>query len=221
MRYLLVEGITDVKFIQYVCFKKNITNKFNDFEKQNSKDSKIDIYKYNDLYIINIKGQDRLKYTLLNILNPLTSKIKKIAIIQDADNDFKKSEIAMTNAIKTSKIDKSKISYFLTPNNKDLGDLETLLLSTIKYNNIVKCFDEYKKCLQEKDTIHPKALNKGQVYAYTMYSQRGENLHKPQHSFMFEKDSTYIDTNLWNIEKEEFKPITDFILEVFQQKNFY
>ncbi|MEA1955076.1 MAG: DUF3226 domain-containing protein [Campylobacterota bacterium] len=217
MKYLLVEGITDVKFVQYICFKNNIIKKFDDFEKQKAKTSQIEVYKYNDLYILNMKSQDNLEYALSNTLKPMIKRIKKIGIIEDADDNFEESTTKITDAIKKSQIDESNISYFLTPNNKDLGDLETLLLSTIKENNIVQCFDDYKKCLLSKEEIHPKALNKGQIYAYTMYSQQGENLHKPQHSFMFEKDKIYADTNLWDLKKDEFEPITDFILEIFKK----
>jgi len=73
----------------------------------------------------------------------------------------------------------------------------------IKYvcfkNNIIYNFNDFKK-----------------VYAYTMYSQKGENLHKPQDSFMYKKDSQFVDTKLWHLEKDEFQPIINFILEVFK-----
>ncbi len=219
MRFLLVEGVTDVAFVKYICFKNNITKNFNDFKVQKSKISKIEIYKSTNLNIINIKGQDNLEYTLNEIITPLMPKIKSLAIIQDADDDYDKSEMNIKIAITNSKIDKPKISYFLTPNNKDKGDLETLLLSTIKDNDIVKCFDSYKECLVEKEGIHQKALNKGQVYAYTMYSQKGENLHKPQDSFMYKKDTNYEDTKLWDLEKREFQPIIKFIKEIFGEDN--
>ena len=219
MRFLLVEGVTDVAFVKYICFKNNITKNFNDFKVQKSKISKIEIYKSTNLNIINIKGQDNLEYTLNEIITPLMPKIKSLAIIQDADDDYDKSEMNIKIAITNSKIDKPKISYFLTPNNKDKGDLETLLLSTIKDNNIVKCFNSYKECLEEKENIHQKALNKGQVYAYTMYSQKGENLHKPQDSFIYKKETNYEDTKLWDLEKREFQPIIKFIKEIFGEDN--
>ena len=46
--------------------------------------------------------------------------------------------------------------------------------------------------------------------------QNGENLHKPQDSFMHKKENEFIDTNLWDLEKEEFQPIIKFILEIFK-----
>jgi len=215
MRYLLVEGITDVAFVKYICCKNKITPKYNNFKKITEEDSQVNVYQFQNLYIINIKGQDNLEYTLENLLKPIIDRIEKIAILQDADNNFEESTQKIEKSIKESQINKEKIEIFLTPNNKDLGDLETLLLSTIKTNDIVSCFDGYKKCLESKQEIHPKALKKGQVYAYTMYSQSGENLHKPQNSFMYKKDNEFIDTKLWDLEKYEFSAIKKFVINIF------
>jgi len=209
-KYILVEGITDVAFLKYICVKKKITTKFNDFKQDNNK------YIFNNLIIINLNGQDNLAMEL-KFLKEEEEDIEFIGIIQDADSDFKKSKEDIETAIENSKIDKDKIDIFLTPNNRDKGDLETLLLSTIKENSIIECFNNYKKCLLENDTIHPKALNKGQVYAYTMFSQSGENLYKTQDSFMYKKRKDYYDTKLWDLKKDEFKPIIKFVENLFKK----
>jgi hypothetical protein len=207
-KYLLVEGITDVAFVKYVCLKNGVIDKFDDFKKYEKE------YRFNDLVIINMDGQSNLDAEL-SLLKAQDAKIEKIAIIQDTDDNFKISQENIEKSIKKSKIDSSKIQYFLTPNNKDLGDLETLLLSTVQDNNIVKCFADYKKCLQKGHEIYPKALNKGQVYSYTMYSQSGKDLYKPQDSFISKKNE---DTGLWDLTKQEFQPIIKFILEIFKNK---
>lgn len=216
MKYLIVEGITDIAFIKYICVKSNIINNYDDFKLQKASSTMVDTYKYNDLYIINLKGKDNLEYTLTNILKPLENKISKISIIQDADNDFETSLKNVKTTIKNSKISKIEIPIYLTPNNKNNGDLETLLLSTLKNNDIINCFDDYEDCLKKENTIYEKALNKGKLYAYTMYSQSGENLHKPQDSFMYKYNSIYKDTNLWNLKDDNFKSIVNFIKNIFQ-----
>ena len=209
-KYLLVEGITDVAFVKYVCFKNGITKQFDDFKKSKKE------YTFNDLVIINMDGQSNLDAEL-SLLKAQDTKIDKIAIIEDADDDFKTSQENIEKSINKSKINSSKIKYFLTPNNKDLGNLETLLLSTVQDKNIVKCFADYKACLLDGHEIYPKALDKGQVYSYTMYSQSGKDLHKPQNSFMYEYSNTYKDTKLWDLTKPEFQPIIKFILEIFKK----
>lgn len=210
MKYILVEGVTDVALIKYICFKNGITQKFDDFVKVKNE------YKYKDFIIVDLQGQNNLDEFLIR-LNKKIVKISQIYIIQDADNNFEESTQSIKEAISKSKIVNRKIKYFLTPDNQNLGNLETLLLSTIENNCIINCFSEYKKCLLENNEIHPKALNKGQVYAYTMYSQKGENLHKPQNSFMYKHDKSYVDTELWDLSKKEFQPIINFILEIFKK----
>ena len=225
MRYLIVEGITDVSFVKYICYKNGITDKFNEFELKKSnlnidENRAISIETYENidknLYIINASGQDNLEVILKEIIQPMQIKVDRVGIIQDADNDFDISLENIEKAINNTKvkIDKNR-DIFLMPNHRDIGDLETLLLSTIKDNSIINCFDDYRKCLEETQEIHPKALNKGQVYAYTMYSQKGENLYKPQNSFMHKKKKKYKDTGLWDLEKDEFKPIIGFIIDIF------
>ena len=208
-KYLLVEGITDVAFVKYICYKNGVTNKFNDFSQDKNQ------YVYDNLIIIDLKGQDKLEQELI-YLKDEEIQIEQIAIIQDADKDFKKSEESIKVSIKNSNIDKNKIKIFLTPNNKDLGDLETLLLSTIDKNNILECYNDYEICLQKEHDIYEKALNKGKVHAYTMYSQQGENLHKPQDSFISKKGK---DTKLWDLNRDEFKPIVEFILNAYMSNN--
>ena len=100
-------------------------------------------------------------------------------------------------------------------NNSDSGNLETLLLSTLdKNNSVLNCFDKYSECLKEKEDIFEKALDKAKLHAYTMFSQKGENLYKPHNSFVFNGK----DTGLWNIEHEAFKPFVQFIVSFITKK---
>jgi len=223
MKYLIVEGITDVALVKYICFKNNITTKFNEFQLLKSKDSQIEIYEIRDknIYIINTKGEKKLKFAL-EILKPEERDIDKIGIIQDSDKDFQKSKENIEKAIEDSNIDKAKIEIFLTPNNKDLGDLETLLLSTLDKENIpqLQCFQDYKSCLNEHINIDTKAIDKGELYSYTMFSKDGKDYFTPQNSFMYKKNKKYYDTELWNLEKSEFYPIINFISRIFTNDNY-
>ena len=211
-KYLLLEGVTDVAFVKYICFKKNIISNFNDFKKIESR------YIFKNLVIVNLQGQGNLD-TELSYLKDEEQKIEKIAIIQDADKNFEKSKEDIEKAIENSKIDKNKVEIFLTPNNRDLGDLETLLLSTLDKDNIpqLQCFKDYKICLNEHIDIDTKAMDKGELYSYTMFSKDGKNYYTPQNSFMYKKKRKYFDTELWDLEKDEFQPMIDFILEIFDK----
>jgi len=223
MRYLLVEGITDVQFIKYICVKYNITKKYNDFKKNENNNPDIDIYEFNDLKIINIAGQNNLEYVLTNIIKVQEIKIEKLAIIQDADGNFNTSLDLINKAIENSKVTKTLIpkeNIFLMPNNKDFeGDLETLLLSTLDKSKIpqLKCFEGYKNCLNEHLDISTKYMNKGEVYSYTMFEKDGKDNYTPQNSFMYKKGKKYLDTDLWDLSKEKFQPIINFVLEIFKK----
>lgn len=210
-KYLLVEGITDVAFVKYICFKHGITQNFDDFKKD------INQYTYKNFIIIDLSGQDKLT-TELSFLKDEELKISKIGIIQDADKDFDKSKNSIDSAVSESKIETSKINYFLTPNNADSGDLETLLLSTLDYTAIpqLECFHAYADCLKKHIDTTTKAMDKAKVYSYTMFSKEGKDYHIPHKSFMYKKNKKYIDTELWDLEKTRFQPIINFILEIFQ-----
>lgn len=216
MRYLIVEGITDVAFIKYVCLKNNISLNFNDFKLQKS-DGEIDIYRNEQLFIMNLKGQSNLEDGL-GILKPMIRKIDKIAILQDADGDYDKSLIEVEDAIQELSLE--NIEIFLTPNDKDEGDLETLLLSTLNKKEIsqLECFKDYKSCLSQKIDTSKKAMDKAELYAYTMFAVDGKNNYTPQNSFIYKKNKNYIDTNLWDLSKDEFQPIIKFILKILGEK---
>ena len=217
MRVLLVEGITDVNLVRYIY--SQIDNRFDFYDfvaPRRGTKSKVITFKnkkYNDLQIINLKGQDNLLFALQELLKPDEEIIEKIAIISDADRDFEASKEMVIKAIEDSKIDKSKFSIFLTPNNKDLGNLETLLLSSLDKKSIpqLQCFQAYKQCLtKEIEDIEKRAIDKHEVEAYIKFSQKPRNRNQAQFSFI---DSNG-DSGLWDLSQKEFRPIIKFVESV-------
>ena len=116
--YLLVEGVTDVSLVKYICHTRLNIN-FSDFKKKKGA-AKVDTYEYKDFAIIDLKGQNNLLYVLTDIILPEQQKVKTVGIIQDADDDFNASKQSIKQAILNSKIPSGKIQYFLTPNNQDI-----------------------------------------------------------------------------------------------------
>ena len=219
MKVVLVEGITDVNLVRYIYAQIDEKFDFYDFvpPKRGSK-SKVVTFenkRNRNFKIINLKGQDNLLFALQEILKPDEKNIQKIAIISDADRDFELSKQAVIKAIEDSKIDKDKFSIFLTPNNSDLGNLETLLLSSLKKDTIpqLQCFQAYKKCLTEEiESIEKRAIDKHEVEAYIKFSKKPRNRNQAQFSFVDEKG----DTGLWDLSKEEFKVIIEFVESIFK-----
>jgi len=217
MKIIIVEGITDVNLVRYIYTKMSEKNCFDDFEVKGRSNPKIITFENrrdSDLRIINLNGQDKLEKALIEILKPMERKIKSVGILIDADKNFEKSKKFVENAIKNSEISNNKILSFLTPNNEELGNLETLLLSSLDKENIsqLKCFKTYKECLlKDIENIEQRAIDKHEVEAYIKFSEKPRNRNQAQFSFIDEKG----DTGLWDLSKDEFKPIIAFVKLVF------
>ncbi len=215
MKILLVEGITDVNLVRYIYTTMSDENCFDDFEaKRKGKIITFGNSRHENLQIINLKGQNNLEVALNTMLKPMERKIKTIGILTDTDNDFEKSKEDVQTAIKNSQIDKDRFKYFLTPNDKDLGNLETLLLSTLDKENIpqLQCFDSYKKCLvKDINNIEQRAIDKHEVEAYIKFSEKPRQRNQAQFSFI----DNGVDTGLWDLSKKEFKPIISFVKSIF------
>ena len=215
MRFLLVEGITDVNFVRYIYTTMSDENCFDDFApKGRDKIITFENSRHRNLKIINLKGQDNLETALINILKPMERKIKTIGILTDADKDFENSKEEVETAINNSKIDKNKFIPFLTPNNKEEGNLEKLLLSTLDKKNIpqLQCFQQYKKCLMKDiSNIEQRAIYKHEVEAYIKFSEKPRQRNQAQFSFI----DNGVDTGLWDLSKKEFEPIISFVKSIF------
>ena len=218
MKIILVEGITDVNLVRYIYCKMSAQYHFDDFvAPRGGTSSKVVTFenkKHPKLQIINLKGQDNLEFTLKTILKPREVEVDKIGIIVDADRDFQQSEDRVKEAISSSAIDTKKMSYFLTPDNKNMGNLETLLLSSLNTTEIpqLQCFGAYKECLTETiPDIEKRAIDKHEVEAYIKFSQKPRNRNQAQFSFVDDKG----DTGLWDLSKKEFQPLIGFVQSIF------
>jgi len=118
-------------------------------------------------------GIGALKKTLLS-LSPEITKGEKILIVVDADKSYCERKDEVTTIINNKDID-----LFILPDNKNSGDLESLLLSTIPENEIIKCFDIYTECLEENDIKTSSINDKAKLFAYTTLSFNK----KPKDSF--------------------------------------
>jgi hypothetical protein len=136
MVYIIVEGITDKALIKRILL---------DFQKEEKK----------DFEFLGLKGISSVKAIIKNLTEHDLSQNKYFAIV-DADASFKIRNEEMES------LTKGNLEFYIFPNHKDNGDLETLLLSNIdKENSIIKCFDEYQRC------VNKDIDSKAKLYAYT------------------------------------------------------
>lgn len=136
---IFVEGKDDRKFIEVYLEHLNI----------------------NDVEVHFVNGKYGLKGENADIAQVLDNG-RKVAIIFDANSNYKESKKNITSQIKAP-YDK-KVNIFLFPNNEDKGSLETLLANLIKHKNIICCFEEYQKCIEGLG--HPPPDDKAKIYAY-------------------------------------------------------
>ncbi|MFB1326394.1 DUF3226 domain-containing protein [Helicobacter pylori] len=122
------------------------------------------LYFLEDIPIKNFKvkdvtGKDNLSKRFLEI-----EKYDKTLIIFDADKDYESNKKEILSKTQ-QKITEEQI--FLFPNNRDDGDLETLLLEIAKHDEFLKCFEGYLECIKSKEHYKPiKNISKSKWYAY-------------------------------------------------------
>jgi len=132
---IFVEGIADQIFIrQYIAFIKGINEK-----------------EIPEKGIIKCGGKANLCSD--EVINQLKTAIDNgiiPLIIFDADSSVQETQKEIKRRLKPHNISPEQYALFLFPNNKDSGDLETLLERIIPPNNqsILKCWNKYERCLE-------------------------------------------------------------------------
>lgn len=152
--HILVEGHTDKDFLKLYC-------KFLKIEK-----ARIDV----------VVGKDNLK----NREELVVRDDEKHLIIFDADKDYNASKANIENQINQMNIPKENYEIFLLPNNKDNGNLETLIEKISRHKEVLNCFEGYEECISKLGINDIKLPSKkDKVFAY-MQSFGFKNSVKPK-----------------------------------------
>ncbi|MEI0478230.1 DUF3226 domain-containing protein [Brachyspira pulli] len=143
---IFVEGSSDKDFLElYIKYLKNNG----------------DIKNESNYKIEQVGGKDKL----FEYKNKIKKTNGKYMIIFDADLDYNASINNIKNQFEISNDD----NIFLFPNNKDTGNLETLLEKIAIYKDVLNCFDSYEKCINGLKNTNPNIntpAKKSKVYAY-------------------------------------------------------
>ncbi|MBH0293147.1 DUF3226 domain-containing protein [Helicobacter pylori] len=130
--------------------------------------------------IFDIEGKDKLTSDefpkkIGKILNNEHQTYKQVCIIFDADKkESQESDAGFDNKLEhiCEKLKEKGINFpreqiFLFPNNRDDGDLETLLLKIAKHEEFINCFESYLDCIKKKEYYKPiKKIRKNMLYSY-------------------------------------------------------
>lgn len=140
--YILVEGYADKNFLELYCKYLNLNMK--------------------KLHIEVTEGKDNL----INNANLMRNDEKHL-IIFDADDYYNDSKTNIENQINQMNIPKENYDIFLLPNNKDSGNLETLIEKIALYKEVLNCFEGYEECISKLGINGIKLPHKkSKVFAY-------------------------------------------------------
>lgn len=155
-----------------------------------------------DVKIYPTEGKDKLKSQSETLKR---NDDETNLIIFDADNNYNNLKTNIENQINQLNIPKKNYEIFLLPNDKDSGNLETLIEKIAVHKEILNCFDSYTKCiegLKNKNESLQLPTGKDKVFAYMQ--SFGFNNRK---SDKFDL-SPYVD-----FENEYLDPLKNFLLK--------
>lgn len=200
---LFVEGLADEKFLRdYISAKFEITLQKDD--------------------IIKSQGWSNIKSVhggefIMNSMRKNSDNDGLNLLVFDADDNYTERFKEIDDWKKENDL---KFEIFLWPNNRDSGDLETLLEHIINPVNkpVFECWDNYEKCLKTK-TIEGREIplttpaKKTKIYGY-LEALLGET--KSQKKKIKEENRNYKNDGHWDLNSEYLDGFKEFLSRHFQ-----
>ena len=169
--------------------------------------------KQNEVEIIEVGGKQKFKTELPALINipGFSSKVKKLAIIRDADDNaedaFKSiSNLAKKNDLKPPERDKEfsdadiSVGIFIMPGDSENGMLEDLCLRTRENDTIMTCVNSYFECLETKGVPKPGNMAKAKCQVFM------SAMHEIKNSVGLGALSNY-----WDLNHESLNGIKNFL----------
>lgn len=124
------------------------------------------LYKKLKFDVINNDG-NILKSAIIKQISDAIASKTRVYIVFDADKSYANTLNRLRNELGTLA---NKVDIFLFPNNKDSGELETLLIDIARQPQFIECFDNYVECVKSKDIDNINAVDninkKSKMFAY-------------------------------------------------------
>ena len=169
------------------------------------------------IQVISSGGKDRFRKDFPAIkVTPGFDEVTSLAVIHDADTDAQGKFQSICSILSNNGLNipqkvssfisgSPKIGIFIIPDGKNKGKLESLCLSTVESENIMKCIDSFMDCikksqLKEGKYKSPKDIHKARCRAFLA---------------AMEKDTRSLgeatEKGYWNLDSEKLKPFTGFL----------
>ena len=134
-------------------------------------------------------------------------KGNKNLLFVDADSDFNKTREDVEKIKRQIGVE---FELFIIPNNRDIGNLETLLeqIINLEHKPLLECFENYKQCLISKSNPSYKIPDaKSKIFAYLdalLLKKEDEKLAK-------EENRDYRNAEHWNLNALYLEPLKNFL----------
>lgn len=189
---IFVEGVADKKFIEDILKHLNYSLK-------------------DSIKIQQTGGKDGIEEgAIITTLQRITFSGGINYIIFDADDDYVKRKKEIDDALKGKDI---KYEVFLFPNNKDAGNLETLLseLTLTEHQSILDCFEAYQDCINKSSKDYRVPILKTKIYAYvdTLLTKK-----EAKDGMAQETKRNYLNPNHWDLDVPALQPLKDFLFAI-------
>jgi hypothetical protein len=195
---IFLEGIADIKFISDLIQYK--------FGKKLNKNQIIDLNGWN--------GIENEKQKFLE--NSVDGGIN--IVILDADDDSNNGGfIKRRNEIEELKTRLGiKFELFLFPNNKEDGDLESLLSTIINKSNapIMDCWNSFEECISSVGKGYTIPARKTKIYAY-LEVLLGKT--KKDKEMIKDKSRDFLNKDHWDLQHEFLHPLKEFLAPFFEK----
>lgn len=170
----------------------------------------------NIVHIESFKGKYKLRDFLQAFImrRGFPEAVKRIGIVQDADNNFSSAFESVCNSLKYAKLSapkspevftssKPSVGVMILPGKNQTGMLETLLCKTISGTEINECIDKFFECIKDEAKIQVKHVEKARA-----------------HVFIATRSKPLVQVGLatrigyWDLNHEEFNDVRRFLREL-------
>ena len=190
---IFTESTADIKFI-----KDFISEHF-------SPDASEDFF-----FALNSYGGYKNKGRAIASIQENFEKGKQTNLILDADNDFANRKSEVLRDFQGYNI---PVHLFLFPNDNSNGSLETLLCEIAEKRDILRCFENYEKCIQGYES----PVIKSKVFAYLDALLPSLNKKGSKQDLIQEANRNYRNPDHWNLHHEYLHPLHDFLSPFFAE----
>lgn len=171
-----------------------------------------------EIQIIQSGGKEQFSHIFPEIIRiPGFSKIRSLAIIQDADKStqavfqsichtLQKENLGIPEEMSYFTSTTPHVGIFTLPDGKNPGSLESLFLSTVQSEDVTDCIEPFMKCVKQKTSVKnnrykmPRNINKAKCKAFLSAMEEDT----PSLGIAAEK-------SYWNLDADQLNPLLNFL----------